>query len=57
MRARVHTTQFRHDEMVISLEQVVLYDIGKYTCNISNSLGYINHTYELDVTGMCTNTR
>ena len=36
----------------MTLQQVILGDVGKYTCEISNHLKTISHTYELDVTGI-----
>jgi len=48
--ARLGSYKFRHDKQVMTLQQVILGDVGKYTCEISNHLKTISHTYELDVT-------
>jgi len=44
--------QFRHNRQIIVLESVLLSDRAMYRCVVSNRHGSINHTYELDVTGM-----
>ena len=36
---------------VLALKAVVPSDTGKYSCNVSNHLGWINHSYYLDVRG------
>ena len=36
---------------VLVLENVVPSDTGTYSCNVSNYLGWINHTYYVDVHG------
>ena len=36
---------------VLRLKDVVPSDTGRYTCNVSNHLGWINHTYYVDVLG------
>jgi len=48
----VSSLQFRHNRQIIFLESVVLSDRAMYRCVVSNRYGSINHTYELDVTGM-----
>jgi len=41
--------KFRHSNQVITLESVVLGDVGFYTCIVKNQYASINHTYQLDV--------
>ena len=36
---------------VLTLKDVVPSDTGTYSCNVSNHLGWINHSYYLDVHG------
>ena len=36
---------------ILILTNLVPYDSGSYMCNVSNSYGWINHTYKLDVHG------
>ena len=36
---------------VLALRDVVPSDTGTYSCNVSNYLGWINHTYYVDVRG------
>ena len=36
---------------VLALKEVVPSDTGTYSCNVSNLLGWINHSYYLDVYG------
>ena len=36
---------------VLALKDVVPLDTGTYSCNVSNYLGWINHTYYVDVHG------
>ena len=36
---------------VVALKDVVPSDTGTYSCNVSNHLGWINHSYYLDVHG------
>ena len=36
---------------VLALKDVVPSDTGTYSCNVSNYLGWINHTYYVDVHG------
>ena len=36
---------------VLALKDVVPSDTGRYTCNVSNHLGWINHSYYVDVHG------
>ena len=36
---------------VLSLKDLVPSDTGSYRCNVSNSYGWINHTYKVDVYG------
>ena len=36
---------------VLRLKDVVPSDTGRYTCNVSNHLGWINHSYYVDVRG------
>ena len=36
---------------VLRLKDVVPSDTGTYTCNVSNHLGWINHSYYVDVHG------
>ena len=36
---------------VLALKDVVPSDTGTYSCNVSNHLGWINHSYYLDVHG------
>ena len=36
---------------VLALKEVVPSDTGTYSCNVSNYLGWINHTYDIDVHG------
>ena len=36
---------------VLALKDVVPSDTGKYTCNVSNDFGWINHSYYVDVHG------
>ncbi len=38
------------------MESVVPSDKGNYTCVVENAYGSINHTYTLDVVGMCLDT-
>ncbi|KAL9983592.1 hypothetical protein ACROYT_G005788 [Oculina patagonica] len=35
--------------LLLSMKDLVPTDTGKYTCNVSNAYGWINHTYEVDV--------
>ena len=35
----------------LALKEVVPSDTGTYSCNVSNLLGWINHSYYLDVYG------
>ena len=35
----------------LSLKDLVPSDTGSYMCNVSNSYGWINHTYKVDVHG------
>lgn len=37
--------------LVLVLKDVVPSDTGKYTCNVSNAHGWINHSYNVDVHG------
>ena len=39
------------DSYVVALKDVVPSDTGKYICNVSNRLGWINHTYYVYVHG------
>lgn len=34
---------------ILNLKDLVPSDTGSYTCNVSNSYGWINHTYKVDV--------
>ena len=34
---------------VLSLKDLLPSDTGSYTCNVSNSFGWINHTFKVDV--------
>ena len=36
---------------VLVMKDVVPYDTGKYTCNVSNAYGWINHSYSVNVRG------
>ena len=36
---------------VLALKDVFPSDTGTYSCNVSNHLGWINHTYYVDVHG------
>ena len=36
---------------LLSLKDLVPSDTGSYMCNVSNSYGWINHTYKVDVHG------
>ena len=36
---------------LLSLKDLVPSDTGSYLCNVSNSYGWINHTYKVDVHG------
>ena len=36
---------------ILNLKDLVPSDTGSYTCNVSNSYGWINHTYKVDVHG------
>ena len=36
---------------VLTMKELVPTDTGKYTCNVSNTYGWINHTYVVDVRG------
>ena len=36
---------------LLSLKDLVPSDTGSYMCNVSNSYGWINHTYKLNVHG------
>ena len=36
---------------VVALKDVVPSDTGTYSCNVSNYLGWINHSYYVDVHG------
>ena len=36
---------------VLVMKDVVPYDTGKYTCNVSNAYGWISHSYSVDVHG------
>ncbi|EDO49191.1 predicted protein, partial [Nematostella vectensis] len=36
-------------QYVLSMRDAVPSDDGRYTCNVSNALGWINHTYTVDV--------
>ena len=36
---------------MLALKDVVPSDTGTYSCNVSNYLGWINHTYYVDVDG------
>ncbi|CAH3173662.1 unnamed protein product, partial [Porites lobata] len=37
------------ESMCCVLKDVVPSDTGRYTCNVSNHLGWINHSYYVDV--------
>ena len=37
--------------LLLNMKDLVLTDTGKYTCNVSNPYGWINHTYYVDVHG------
>ena len=37
--------------LVLNIKDLVPTDTGKYTCNVSNAYGWINHTYYVDVHG------
>ena len=37
--------------LVLTMKDLVPTDTGKYTCNVSNAYGWINHSYDLDVHG------
>ena len=34
---------------MLSLKDLLPSDTGSYTCNVSNSFGWINHTFKVDV--------
>ena len=36
---------------ILNLKDLVPSDTGSYMCNVSNSYGWINHTYKVDVHG------
>ena len=36
---------------MLTLKELVPTDSGLYTCNVSNTYGWINHTYDVDVHG------
>ena len=36
---------------MLSLKDLLPSDTGSYTCNVSNSFGWINHTFKIDVHG------
>ena len=36
---------------VLVFKDIKPYDTGKYTCNVSNAYGWINHSYSVDVHG------
>ena len=36
---------------MLSLKDLLPSDTGSYTCNVSNSFGWINHTLKVDVHG------
>ena len=36
---------------MLSLKDLLPSDTGSYTCNVSNSFGWINHTFKVDVHG------
>ena len=37
--------------LLLNMKDLVPTDTGKYTCNVSNAYGWINHTYYVDVHG------
>ena len=37
--------------LLLTMKDLVPTDTGKYTCNVSNAYGWINHTYYVDVHG------
>ena len=37
--------------LLLHIKDMVPTDAGKYTCNVSNAYGWINHTYYVDVHG------
>ena len=37
--------------LLLTMKDLVPTDTGKYTCNVSNAYGWINHTYHVDVHG------
>ena len=37
--------------LLLNILDLVPTDTGKYTCNVSNAYGWINHTYYVDVHG------
>ena len=41
----------RKGTLLLYMEDLVPTDTGKYTCNVSNAYGWINHTYYVDVHG------
>ena len=41
----------RRGTFLLYMEDLVPTDTGKYTCNVSNVYGWINHTYYVDVHG------
>ena len=44
-------TTIKKTQFALSLKDVIPADSGKYQCNVSNPLGWINHTYMVDVRG------
>ena len=45
---KLHSSRWR---TLLSLKDLVPSDTGSYMCNVSNSYGWINHTYKVDVHG------
>ena len=46
-----HLGSVKQNKFYLILEDVTPYDSGLYTCNVSNSLGWIGFTFELLVQG------
>ena len=46
--SRLYLSKFT---IVLVMKDVVPSDAGKYTCNVSNAYGWINHSYSVDVHG------
>ena len=46
--SRLHLDQWT---LLLNILDLVPTDTGKYTCNVSNAYGWINHTYYVDVHG------